>query len=430
MTAPVRSPDLLDEAARTLPGGVLGSFRLPPEVAFVPVSGEGARLRTADGRELVDYVIGGGPMILGHGHPDVVAATLDQIGRGVQFYSYLNEPVIGLARALVDAVPCAEHVRFCTSGSEATMYALRYARAHTGRTRVVKMEGAYHGNHDAAMLSTWPKELGRRRGRFDSAGVVPHWQDEVAVAAFNDLDSVADALGEHPGEFAAVLVEPYQRFLPPSDGFLEGLRSLCDEHGTMLVFDEVVTGFRLAYGGAQERYGVVPDLATYGKIIGGGFPLAAVVGPAEVLDRSDPARKGSDEFVYESGTLNGHPVAAAAGLATLDVLARPATYERLEATCARLRNGLRSILDERGIEAVVCGEGSGTWHVLFGLEEMPTTVAGAARADVVRLKAFHLDLVARGTFVLPGLRAYCSLAHEDHDIDRTLEMAADALARS
>lgn len=430
MTAPVRNPDLLDDAARTLPGGVLGSFRLPAEIAFVPTSGDGAHLRTADGRDLVDYVLGGGPMILGHAHPEVTSAAIDQVRRGAQFYSYLNEPVIHLARTLVDAVPCAERVRFCTSGSEATMYALRYARAHTGRTRVVKMEGGYHGNHDAAMLSTWPKELGRRRGRFDSAGVVPHWQDQVAIAAFNDLDSVADALGEHPGEFAAVLVEPYQRFLPPAPGFLPGLRSLCDEHGTMLVFDEVVTGFRLGYRGAQGRYGVVPDLATYGKIIGGGFPLAAVAGPAEVLDRSDPGRKGSGEFVYESGTLNGHPVAAAAGLATLDVLARPGAYERLEAIGARLRGGLRSILAERGMEAVVCGEDSGTWHVLFGLGEMPTTVAEAAGADAARLKAFHLGLVARGAFVLPGLRAYCSLAHEEPDVDRTLAMAADVLASS
>jgi glutamate-1-semialdehyde 2,1-aminomutase len=427
MTAPVETDDLLDAAARVLPGGVLGSFALPREIAFVPSGASGAHLRTTDGRDLIDYVIGGGPMLVGHGHPEVTEAAVAQIERGVQYYSYLNEPAIRLAEVLVDAIPCAEHVRFCTSGSEATMYALRYARAHTGRDRVVKMAGAYHGNHDATMLATWPKVADADRAEFDSAGVLPAWREHVAVARFNDLESVTDAFARHPGEIAAVLVEPYQRFLPPVPGFLEGLRALCDERGAVLVFDEVVTGFRMGYTSAQGRYGVTPDLATFGKIIGGGFPLAAVAGPAAILDRSDPAGKGSAEFVYQSGTLNGHPVACAAGLATLDVLGRPDTYEALERTGARLRDGLRRLLAERGEPAVVMGDDAGVWHVLFGLDTSPTTTAAAAAADAARLKRFHLALIEAGAFVLPGLRSYLSTAHDDDDVDRTLEMAATSL---
>jgi glutamate-1-semialdehyde 2,1-aminomutase len=424
----VEHDDLLAAAARTLPGGVLGSFALPPEIAFVPAGASGSHLRTTDGRDFIDYVIGGGPMLVGHGHPEVLDATRRQLERGVQFYSYLNEPAIQLAEVLADAIPCAEHIRFCTSGSEATMYALRYARAHTGRDRVVKMEGAYHGNHDATMLATWPKQAGRVD--FDSAGVLPAWRDHVAVARFNDLESVAAVFDRHAGEVAAVLVEPYQRFLPPAPGFLEGLRRLCDLHGGLLVFDEVVTGFRMGYTSAQGRYGVTPDLATFGKIIGGGFPLAAVAGPAAVLDRSDPAGKGTPEFVYQSGTLNGHPVACAAGLATLAVLARPGTYEALEQHGARLRDGLRELLAARGEPAVVMGEDAGVWHVCFGLDSAPVTGADASRADAARLKRFHLALIAEGAFVLPGLRSYLSTAHDDADIDHTLEMAAAALTAS
>ena len=367
-------------------------------------------------------------MLLGHGHPEVVAATVAQVERGVQLYSYLNEPAIRLAATLVDAIPCAERVRFATSGAEATMYALAVRACAHGRARVVKMEGAYHGNHDATMLSTWPKQLGVEQGNFDSAGVLDIWREQVSIAAFNDLDSVASVLARHPGEVAAVIVEPYQRFLPPAPGFLDGLRALCDEHGSVLVFDEVVTGFRVGYTGCQGRYGVTPDIATYGKIIGGGFPLAAVTGPAAILDRSDPATKGTPDFVYQSGTLNGHPVASAAGQATLDVLARPGAYERLEATGDRLRDGLRAVLAARGVDAVVLGEGAGVWHVAFGITEAPSTVADAAKADAALLKRFHLGLIARGAFVLPGLRSYLSLAHTDDDVDRTLQMADDALA--
>lgn len=420
--------DLLARAGARFPGGVLGSFVLPPEIAFVPVSGSGVRLRTADGRELIDYVLGGGPMLLGHRHPEVEAATIAQVQRGTQFYSYLNVPAIALADALVDAIPCAERVRFATSGSEATMYALRYARAATGRARIVKMEGAYHGNHDATMLSTWPKTLGNEQGTFDSAGVLDAFREQVSIAAFNDLESVEKVFANHPDEVAAVIVEPYQRFLPPAPGFLEGLRELCDRAGAVLVFDEVVTGFRVAYGGMQAVSGVTPDLATYGKIIGGGFPLAAVCGRADVLDRSDPAVKGGPEFVYQSGTLNGHPVACAAGLATLEVLRRPGTYERLETVGSRLRDGLRRLLADHGIDAVVVGDGGGVWNVLFGLTDTPTTVAEASGADLARLKRFHLGLIERGAFVLPGLRSYLSPEHRDADVDETLAMAADALA--
>lgn len=421
----VRADGLKAEAKRCMPGGVPSRLHLPDAQAFVLVGAEGCYLRTADGRSLIDYAIGGGPFVLGHQHPEVMAAVDSDLRRGA-LNLYVHEPVIRLASELVEAIPCADRVRFTTSGSEATMFALRYARAYTGRNGIVKFRGAYHGNHDAATVSMDP---GRPRtdksGFLDSAGVDQGWLESVAIAEFNDFDSVARIFRERGESIAAVIVEPYQRFLAPARGFLEALKTICQEYGSLLIFDEIVTGFRFGRQGAQGRYGVVPDIATYGKIIGGGFPLAAVAGAADILDLSAPTKKGSADFVYHSGTLSGHSLACAAGLATLDVLARDGIYERLKWLTQRLARGLEEVLRSVGVQGVVVAE-TGLWHVIFA-DRIPQTVTDLEHADMHLLERFHLGLIDRGVFVIPGSRNFVSLAHDEQVIDRTLSLAEEAL---
>src|SRR5947199_5917856 len=280
-TARSRSPEenrLLKLAARRLPGGALGSARFPDELAFVVRRGRGSKVWDMSGREYIDYLLGSGPMILGHSHPAVVAAVRDQLENGTTYFM-VNEPIIMLADELCRAVPCAEQVRFTSTGTEATFFALRAARAWLKRDKVQKVEGGYHGTHDYALMSASPKSpKAFPAATADSAGIPHVLQGEVLIAPYNDLATVEALLAVYADELAAVIVEPFQRLIPPHRRFLEGLRTLTQRHGIPLIFDEVVTGFRFAYGGAQEYYGVVPDLAAYGKIIGGGFPLAAVCG--------------------------------------------------------------------------------------------------------------------------------------------------------
>src|SRR5262250_2608274 len=275
---------ILEVAAQHLPGGVLGSSRMPDDLAFVVKRGRGSKLWDVSGREYIDYLLGSGPMILGHAHPAVVAAVREQLEHGTTYF-LVNEPVIKLADELCRAVPCAEQVRFTSTGSEATFFALRAARSWRKREKVMKFEGGYHGSHDYALMSSSPRSpKAFPAATADSAGIPHVIQDEVLIAPYNDLATVEALLAVHADSLAAVIVEPFQRLIPPAPGFLQGLRELTRRRDIPLVFDEVVTGFRLAYGGAQEFYGVVPDLAAVGKIVGGGFPLAAVCG-LEVMMR-------------------------------------------------------------------------------------------------------------------------------------------------
>src|SRR5262245_64600820 len=270
--------DLLERARRRLPGGVLGTARYADEAAFVVKSGKGARIHDMSGRSYVDYVLASGPLILGHAHPAVVAAVREQVEGGTTYFM-VNEPIIELAEEICRAMPCAEQVRFTSTGSEATFFALRVARTFRKRDKVLKFEGGYHGAHDYAMMSSSPRSPKAFPAAVpDSAGIPHAIEAEVLVAPFNDLGTVEGIVAAHADELAAVIVEPFQRLVPPQPSFLQGLREITRRHGVLLVFDEVVTGFRLAYGGAQQYYGVVPDLAAVGKIVGGGFPLAAVCG--------------------------------------------------------------------------------------------------------------------------------------------------------
>src|SRR5580692_3181969 len=320
--------ELIELARRVLPAGSFGNLAAD----IVIREGRGGRVWDVSGHEYVDFLLGSGPMFIGHCHPDVMAAVQTQLPRGTTFFAN-NEHGIRLAAEIIAAVACAEKVRFVSSGTEADAYAMRVARAFRGRDKIIKFEGGYHGMSDYSLMSLAPK----RPGNFpqpipDSAGIPRSLRDEILIAPFNDLEVVAGLVREHRDELAGVIVEPFQRIIPPAPGFLEGLRRITTENGVVLIFDEVVTGFRLAYGGAQEYYGVVPDLCTLGKVIGGGFPLAAIAGRAEIMAHFDKNKVGDENFLVQIGTLSGNPVAAAAGLATLEILKRPGAYARIFAT--------------------------------------------------------------------------------------------------
>ena len=267
---------LLEKADQYLTGGCLGSFRMPDEVATVFHRGEGSKIYDVTGREYIDFVLGSGPMILGHAHRDVVSAVQAQVARGSTFYG-LNEPIIHLAERVVEASPCGEAIRFNSSGTEGTFSALRMARAFTGKEKILKFEGGWHGAHDYAQQSTTPPEpTDSPIAVADSHGIPRVVGQTVLISPFNDPDTATDLISSYAGDLAAVIVEPFQRSLTPEPGFLEALRKATQANGVILIYDEVVTGFRIAWGGAQEKYGVIPDLAVYGKTIRGGYPLAAI----------------------------------------------------------------------------------------------------------------------------------------------------------
>jgi len=337
--------DVFETAKRVLPGGTFGNF--PGEVIIR--EGRGGRVWDEQGKEYVDYLLGSGPMLVGHAHPEVTEAAQAQIAKGTTFFAN-NRLGIELAAAIIEAVPCAEQVRFVSSGTEADLHAMRAARAYTRRDKILKFEGGYHGMSDYSLMSLAPK----RSGNFplpvpDSAGIPKSVLEDMIIAPFNDADAVATLVKEHKSDLAGVIVEPFQRIIPPAPGFLQNLRKITQENGVPLIFDEVVTGFRLAYGGAQEYYGVVPDLCTLGKVIGGGFPLAAIAGKAEIMAHFDKNKVGDENYLVQIGTLSGNPVAAAAGLATMAILKRPGAYERIHGTGRELMGALGGLLREAGI---------------------------------------------------------------------------------
>jgi glutamate-1-semialdehyde 2,1-aminomutase len=370
-------------------------------------------------------VLGSGPLLLGHAHPTVVAAVQQQAALGSTFYT-LNVPAIELAERIIEAVPCAEVVKFVSSGSEATFHAMRIARTFTGKPKILKFEGGFHGVNDYALMSA----LGSQPTAYpqpipDSAGIPRAVEDDVLVSRWNDTALTGEIVTAHAAELAAIICEPLQRSLVPAPGFLTELRALADRHGLLLIFDEVVTGFRLAYGGAQERYGVVPDLATFGKAISGGYPLAAVAGRRDVMAVTDPDRKGQAPLAHLGGTLNGNPIAAVAGLATLEVLQGDGTYDRLYATTERLKSGLGELLSERGFAAQINGDGP-LFQVFF-TDQPVTDYPGALASDRARSRRFGLACLDRGLWLNPGEKFYVSLAHDVEDVERTLDIFADAI---
>lgn len=416
--------DLLARAQAAL-GGNVGAFQLPDELAIVIARGEGSHVYDTDGREYIDYLLGSGPMLIGHAHPAVVEAVQRQAALGSTFYT-LNPLAIELAERIIDAVPCAEQVKFVSTGTEATFHALRIARTYTGKPKILKFEGGYHGVNDYALMSAIsPRQTAYPTPIPDSAGIPREVEADVLVSRWNDVALTRQILSEHAHEIAAVICEPLQRTLVPAPGFLTELRELTKQYGVLLIFDEVVTGFRLAYGGAQERYGVVPDLATFAKAMAGGYPMAAVVGPREILAVTSPARHGREPVAHIGGTLNGNPVAAAAGLATLDVLRAPGVYERLYSITDQLTSGLKHLAAERGIAVETPGDGP-LFQVFFtdgAVTDYPSVLASNRALG----RRFGIACLERGLFLNPGEKFYISLAHTDDDIARTLEIFAEAL---
>jgi glutamate-1-semialdehyde 2,1-aminomutase len=416
--------ELLATANRCLPGGVLGSGRMPEDLAFVVKSGRGSKLHDTSGREYIDHLLGSGPLVLGHSHPAVVEAVSAQLSHGTTYF-LVNEPIVRLAAEVCRAVPCAEQVRFTSTGTEATFVALRAARAYRHRDKIMKFEGGYHGTHDYALMSSSPRTpKAFPAATPDSAGIPHVLQDEVLIAPFNDLPTVEALLALHHDQLAAVIVEPYQRTLTPAPGFLQGLRAATQRYGLPLIFDEVVTGFRFAYGGAQELYGVTPDLAAFGKILGGGFPLAAVAGAERIMRCFDPRSEGTPEHVAQVGTLNGNPIAAVAGLATLAVLRQPGAYDRLHGTGRALRDGLAGIVRRLGLRAQVVGEPT-VFDIVF-TDRPITDYRSMLTADGAMLRTFNTECLRRG--LVKGVsKIYVSLAHSDADVARALSIFEDSL---
>jgi len=422
-----RSRRLFERARRVIPGGVNSPVRAFASVGGTPrfvARARGAHLWDADGNEYIDYVGSWGPMILGHAHPAVLRAVRDALRDGTSFGAP-TERETELARRVVEAVPSIERVRFVSSGTEATMSALRLARAATGRARILKFEGCYHGHADALLVGAGSGVA--TLGIPGSPGVPRAFTELTVQAPFNDLDAVAAAMTRWGDEIACVIVEPVagnMGLVLPELGFLAGLRELCDRAGALLIFDEVMTGFRVARGGAQERFGVTPDLTCLGKVVGGGLPAAAFGGPAALLDRMAP-----DGPVYQAGTLSGNPLAMAAGCAVLDLLAEPGVYERLESRSRALAEGLAGAAAAAGVPLTTAAIGG-----MFGFFFHPGPVrsfADAKKADGEAFRRFFAAMLHAGIYLAPSAfeAGFVSLAHRSADIEATLDAARRALRR-
>ena len=419
------STRLFEAARAVIPGGVNSPARAWGSVGGTPrffVRGDGARIFDADGNSYIDYVCSWGPLILGHSHPEVVSAAVAATRAGASFGAPC-EYEVDAARLIVDAVPSIEMVRFVNSGTEAAMSALRLARAATGRDVILKFDGGYHG-HDDALLVRAGSGLATS-GIADSAGVNSRLAQDTIVAPYNDLDAVRQIFETHPARIAAVIVEPIggnMGVVPAEAEFLDGLRRITRDDGCLLIFDEVISGFRAAYGGAQELYGVMPDITCLGKIIGGGFPVGAYGGSVELMSHVAPLGA-----MYQAGTLSGNPVAMAAGAATIRQLATPDTYRRLTRSTSRLAAGLQDALADAEVTASI-NQRCGMLTVFFGVERV-TDMASASENDRERYSRFFHAMLARGVYLPPSpFEAwFVSLAHGDDVVDATLEAVRGSL---
>ena len=419
-----RTDGLWARAQASIPGGVnspVRSFRSVGGEPFFVDRGEGAYLFDTEGRRYVDYVLSWGPLILGHAHPVVMGAVERQLARGTS-YGAPTEAEVELAERIVHMVPSVEMVRLVNSGTEATMTALRLARAATGRSLVLKFTGCYHGHADAFLVAAGSGVA--TLGLPNSPGVSETVAAETLVLPFNDVEAVETLFSARGDDISSVFVEPVvgnSGLIPPIDGFLEGLRTITERHGALLVFDEVMTGFRVAAGGAQERYGITPDLTTLGKVIGGGLPVGAFGGRRELMEQMAPAGP-----VYQAGTLSGNPLATAAGNAQLRYLKEEDPFESLTRAAERLSCGVVSALTDAGIPATGCSVGS-MWGVFFSKESVHS-FEEAQGADLDTFGAFHRACLDRGVFLAPSPfeAGFVSTAHTSGVIDETLEVVRAA----
>jgi len=417
----------VERSFHVFPGGCLGEFNLPKELSTVLSHGKGSRVFDVYGKEFIDFSIGWGTDILGHAHPAIIKAVSGQIGKGSNF-SYVSKPTLELAEEIVRCVPCAEKIRFAASGTEATMYCIKFARGFTGKNKILKFEGAYHGANDYGIMSLFPHRLlDFPQVEPTSSGYSEAIRDEVMIAPYNDLGTTLKIVEENAENLAAIIVEPLQRCIKPKPGFLEGLREITRKNGVILIFDEVVTGFRLAYGGGQERYGVTPDICALGKGLGGGYPVGAVCGRKDIMNLCTESRLGTDEpYIWYAATLGGNPVTAAASLATLAELRKPGAYEKLYELGDYARRGFKKVFRQTGVKGRVLGEGP-IMQVAFTDEEI-VDYRSNYKANKKKTREFSLLLFEKGIFLNPmGTKLYISLVHTHEDIDRLIEVGAEAL---
>ena len=420
------SQALFEKAKKLIPGGVnspVRAFRSVGGSPFFTAKASGSRLLTADGNELIDYVCTWGPAIHGHDHPVIREAIADALSKGTSFGTP-GPAEVEMAELIAELVPSVEKVRMCNSGTEATMSAIRLARGFTGRDKVIKFAGCYHGHVDSLLVKAGSGAL--TLGNPDSAGVPKSFASETIVLPFNDLDAVAKSLASNAGQIAALIVEPYPAncgLILPNEGYLKGLRKLCTEHGVILIFDEVMTGFRLGLGGVQEETGITPDLTAMGKIIGGGLPVGAFGGRCEIMDCLAPLGP-----VYQAGTLSGNPLAMAAGIASLKLLKSESPYQRLNEMGKQISSGLQTMAKDRGIPLQVPQTGS--MFCLFFSDQNVTQFEQAVAARHEHYNNFFHSCLNQGLYIPPSSYETCfiSSAHGAEDVLKTLEIFEVALS--
>jgi len=420
------SQNLFEKAKKLIPGGVnspVRAFRSVGGTPFFTDKASGSRLTTVDGQELVDYVCTWGPAIHGHDHPDIREAISQALSKGTSFGTP-GPAEVEMAELIVELVPSVEKVRMCNSGTEATMSAIRLARGYTGRDKIIKFAGCYHGHVDSLLVKAGSGAL--TLGNPDSAGVPASFAAETLVLPYNDLDAVTETVSSQPDQVAAIIVEPYPAncgLILPLPGYLEGLRRLCSQFGVVLIFDEVMTGFRLGLGGVQERTGITPDLTAMGKIIGGGLPVGAFGGKAEIMDHLAPLGP-----VYQAGTLSGNPLAMAAGIASLKLLKETNPYERLELMGQEIASGLIKLAESKSISLQVPQVGS--MFCLFFSEQTVTNYEQAVAAKHEIFNNFFHHCLKGGVYLPPSSYETCfiSSAHQQEDISKTLETFESAFS--
>ncbi len=423
---PTKSQVLFAKARRLMPGGVNSPVRAFRAVGGDPIfmaSGKGAKMTDVEGKSYIDYVLSWGPLILGHAHPEVVEALAKAVEMGTSFGA-CTPGEVELAERIVEAYPSIERVRLVNSGTEATLSALRVARAATGRDKILKFEGCYHGHGDSLLVKAGSGVA--TLGLPDSPGVPRALAELTVTVPFNDLAALEEAFHAHRHELAAAIVEPVvgnMGCVPPRQGFLQKLRALTQEQGTVLIFDEVMTGFRVAYGGAQQLYKIDPDMTTLGKVIGGGLPVGAYGGKARLMDLVAPAGP-----VYQAGTLSGNPLAVAAGLKTLEILRRPGLYERLDSLTSKLTNGLTAEAPRQGAALTVNRVGS--MFTAFFTADPVSDYASAKKSDKAAYGHFFRSLLEAGVYFPPSQfeAAFVSTSHSEGEVSATLQAASYAFS--
>jgi glutamate-1-semialdehyde 2,1-aminomutase len=420
-----RSNGLFEAARKHIPGGVNSPVRACGSVGANPLfvsQGDGCTITDADGNSYIDFVCSWGPLILGHTHSEVLDTITETMGSGTTFGAP-TELEVNFAAAVCDAVPSIDKVRAVSSGTEATMSALRLARGFTGRDKIVKVDGGYHGHADFLLVAAGSGAA--TLGIPGSSGVPEGSARDTLLVPFNDIDAMRALFAAHEDTIAAVILEPIpgnMGVVPPAEGYLAAVRELTEQNGAVFIFDEVISGFRASYGGAQQLYGITPDLTCLGKIIGGGMPAACFGGRADIMGHLAP-----DGAVYQAGTLSGNPLAMAAGIKTMEILRRPGSYDRLEVLGARLEAGVQAAIDESGIDA--CINRVGSVMTLFFCKGPVTDYDSAKTADTERFGAFYRAMRDRGIFLPPSQFEawFVSLAHGEDEIDRAIEKVEESL---